>query len=156
VFNPLHVEENGFVIVPQCLTAKMVERLCFDLGNARHSQRNLLRVPIVRELAASEPVQQLIGAVLGDECFAVRGILFNKTPNANWKVVWHQDRTIAVRERKETAHFGPWSIKAGVPHVQPPPSVMAKILAIRLHLDESHEGNGPLRVISGSHRAGFI
>ncbi|HTE87683.1 MAG TPA: phytanoyl-CoA dioxygenase family protein, partial [Terriglobales bacterium] len=59
-------------------------------------------------------------------------------------------------ERKEAAHFGPWSIKAGVPHVQPPPSVMAKMLAIRLHLDESHEGNGPLRVISGSHRAGFL
>jgi ectoine hydroxylase-related dioxygenase (phytanoyl-CoA dioxygenase family) len=40
--------------------------------------------------------------------------------------------------------------------VQPPPSVMAKMLAIRLHLDESHEGNGPLRVIPGSHNAGFL
>ena len=28
---------------------------------------------------------------------------------------------------------------------------MAKMLAIRLHLDESHETNGPLRVIPGSH-----
>jgi ectoine hydroxylase-related dioxygenase (phytanoyl-CoA dioxygenase family) len=47
-------------------------------------------------------------------------------------------------------------VKAGVPHVQPPASVMAKMLAIRLHLDESHEKNGPLRIIPGSHKAGCL
>ena len=110
----------------------------------------------MRKLAVSEPVRQLINSVLGGGCFAVRGILFNKTPDSNWKVVWHQDRTIAVRERKDTANFGPWSMKAGVPHVRPPASVMAKMLAIRLHLDESHASNGPLRVIPGSHKAGCL
>ncbi len=149
------VEENGFAIVPQCLSEQVVEDLCSHLGS-KHDQRNLLDVPLVRELAVSEPVKQLIVAVLGKECFAVRGILFNKTPDSNWKVVWHQDRTIAVRERRDTAHFGPWSIKAAVPHVQPPASVMAKMLAIRLHLDESHPSNGPLRVIPGSHIAGCL
>jgi ectoine hydroxylase-related dioxygenase (phytanoyl-CoA dioxygenase family) len=33
---------------------------------------------------------------------------------------------------------------------------MAEMLAIRLHLDESHEDNGPLRVIPGSHKAGYL
>jgi ectoine hydroxylase-related dioxygenase (phytanoyl-CoA dioxygenase family) len=33
---------------------------------------------------------------------------------------------------------------------------MAKMLAIRLHLDESNEDNGPLRVIPGSHKAGCL
>jgi ectoine hydroxylase-related dioxygenase (phytanoyl-CoA dioxygenase family) len=32
---------------------------------------------------------------------------------------------------------------------------MDKMLAIRLHLDESNEDNGPLRVIPGSHKAGY-
>jgi ectoine hydroxylase-related dioxygenase (phytanoyl-CoA dioxygenase family) len=134
----------------------MVEQLCLHIGNTRHAQRNLLAIPAVRDLAVSEPVKQLIATLLGERCFAVRGILFNKTPDSNWKVVWHQDRTIAVRERKDTSHFGPWSMKAGVPHVQPPASVMAKMLAIRLHLDESHSDNGPLRVIPGSHKAGCL
>jgi hypothetical protein len=106
------VEDNGFAIVRQCLAEQMVEHLCSQLGYAKHSQRNLLGVPVVRELAASEPVKQLTAALLGKDCFAVRGILFNKTPDANWKVVWHQDRTIAVRERKDVALFGPWSMKA--------------------------------------------
>ena len=54
------------------------------------------------------------------------------------------------------SHFGAWSTKAGVPHVQSPASIMAKMLAIRLHLDESNEDNGPLRVIPGSHKAGRL
>ena len=150
------IEESGFAVVPQCLSEQVVEDLCSHLESARHAQRNLLDVPVVRELAVSEPIKELIVAILGKECFAVRGILFNKTPTSNWKVVWHQDRTIAVRERKDVAHFGPWSTKAGVPHVHPPASVMDKMLALRLHLDESHASNGPLRVIPGSHKAGCI
>lgn len=86
----------------------------------------------------------------------MRGILFNKTPASNWKVVWHQDRTIAVREHRDIAGFGPWTMKADVLHVQPPARTMAGMLAIRLHLDESVENNGPLRVIPGSHQAGYL
>jgi ectoine hydroxylase-related dioxygenase (phytanoyl-CoA dioxygenase family) len=158
VFNQVAqgVEEGGFAIVSQCLSEETVEHLCSDLGDTKHAQRNLLDVPSVRELAVSEPVKQLVTACLGKECFAVRGILFNKTPNSNWKVAWHQDRTIAVRERKDVAAFGPWSVKAGVPSVQPPASVMAKMLAIRVHLDDSHENNGPLRIVPGSHKAGCL
>ena len=124
------VEENGFAIVSGCLSEQAAESLCSQFGSTKHPRRNLLDIPSVRELATSEPVRELVVAVLGKECFAVRGILFNKTPDSNWKVVWHQDRTIAVRERKEVPQFGPWSIKAGVQHVQPPASVMAGMLAV--------------------------
>jgi hypothetical protein len=116
------LEEKGFAIVARCLTKQMVNHLCVHLSDGQHSQRNLLDVPMVRQLAGSKAVKQTIDRLLGQESFAVRGILFNKTPDANWKVVWHQDRTIAVRERKNVAGFGPWSIKAGVQHVQPPAS----------------------------------
>lgn len=150
------VEENGFAILARCLSEETVEHLRLRLGDQKHAQRNLLGVPVVRDLALSKSVKQVVGALLGSECFAVRGILFNKTPHSNWKVVWHQDRTIAVRERKDAGQFGPWSVKAGVPHVQPPVAVLSKMLAIRLHLDESHESNGPLRVIPGSHKAGCL
>jgi ectoine hydroxylase-related dioxygenase (phytanoyl-CoA dioxygenase family) len=150
------VEENGFAIVSGCLSDQAAESLCSEFGSTKHPRRNLLDIPSVRELATSESVRGLVVAVLGKECFAVRGILFNKTPDSNWKVVWHQDRTIAVRERKEVPQFGPWSIKAGVQHVQPPASVMAGMLAVRLHVDESHADNGPLRVLPGSHRVGCL
>jgi ectoine hydroxylase-related dioxygenase (phytanoyl-CoA dioxygenase family) len=150
------IERIGFAVLPRCLDESIVQRLHDDLGNANHSQRNLLSVSAVRELAASQAVREIIGTILGAMCFAVRGILFNKTQRSNWKVAWHQDLTIAVRERREVDGFRAWSVKAGVLHVQPPAEIMSRILAIRLHLDESGPENGPLRVIPTSHKEGRL
>jgi ectoine hydroxylase-related dioxygenase (phytanoyl-CoA dioxygenase family) len=150
------VEQDGFAVVPACLDEAAVERLCKQFDDTRYPQRNLLSAPSVQDLAMSRPVREIIETVLGPRCFAVRGIFFNKTRSSNWKVVWHQDLTIAVRERREVDGFGPWTVKAGVLHVQPPAEIMGGILAIRLHLDESGHDNGPLRVIAGSHREGRL
>jgi len=94
--------------------------------------------------------------ILGFGAFPVRGILFDKIPDANWKVPWHQDVTIAVREKAVVGGFGPWSTKAGILHVQPPASVLEKMISIRMHLDSCNESNGALQVIPGSHRSGRI
>jgi ectoine hydroxylase-related dioxygenase (phytanoyl-CoA dioxygenase family) len=150
------VEEHGFAVISSCLDEGTVDRLRSHLDDTKYAQRNLLSVPIVRQLATSKPVRRIMDAILGPQCFAVKGILFNKTQESNWKVVWHQDLTIAVCERREADRFGPWSTKAGVSHVQPPAEIMSRILAIRLHLDESGPDNGPLRVIAGSHKEGRL
>ena len=150
------VECDGFAVASSCLDEQTVGFLCAVLDRTKYAQRNLLQVSAVRGVAATAPVRDFASSVLGSGCFAVRGILFNKIPDSNWKVVWHQDRTIAVRERRDFAEFGPWTMKAGVPHVQPPARVMARMLAIRLHLDESNDNNGPLRVKPGSHKAGCL
>ena len=113
-------------------------------------------LPFARKLACSPGIVQLTAAILGADCFAVRGILFDKTQRGNWKVPWHQDLTIAVRSKRDVAGFGPWSVKAGIPHVQAPPAVLERMLAVRIHLDDCGAGNGPLRVIPGSHRNGIL
>lgn len=133
-----------------------VNHLSKQFDEKHESQRNILSIPAVRELAKSRPVRQVLETVLGSKCFAVRGIFFNKTNESNWKVVWHQDVTIAVRERKVVEEFGPWSQKDGVQHVQPPIQVLRDMLSVRLHLDESGFDNGPLRVIAGSHSEGRL
>jgi ectoine hydroxylase-related dioxygenase (phytanoyl-CoA dioxygenase family) len=150
------VEHDGFALFLSCLDEATVERLCKQFDDTRYAQRNLLSVPSVQGLARSRPVREVMEAVLGPQCFAVRGIFFNKTRSSNWKVVWHQDLTIAVRERRDIDGFGPWTVKAGVLHVQPPVKVMSGILVIRLHLDESGLDNGPLRVVAESHRQGRL
>ena len=86
----------------------------------------------------------------------MRGVYLDKHKDANWKVAWHQDLTIAVRQRKEVEGYGPWSIKVGIQHVQPPVAVLEKMLAVRVHLDDTDESNGALRVIPGSHRHGRL
>jgi len=99
---------------------------------------------------------QLAEMVLGPNPVAVRALVFDKRPGANWKVSWHQDLTIAVKERRELAGFGSWTTKAGIPHVQPPSTVLDRMLTLRLHLDPCGPDNGPVRVMPGSHRHGRV
>lgn len=84
------------------------------------------------------------------------GILFDKNSDANWKVIWHQDLTIAVRKHRNVPGFGPWSEKDSVPHVQPPLQLLTQMVAVRLHFDDCTEENGPVRVIPRSHQIGRL
>lgn len=150
------VESDGFAVVPDCLSNETLEILSSHLSKPTHAIRNLLALPIVRELATSVTVRTLAEAVLGKSCVAVKGTFFNKTQEANWKVIWHQDLTIMVRQRREVMGFGPWTMKEEIVHVQPPAEILSRILAIRLPLDDSGPDNGPLRVRSGSHKGGRL
>ena len=122
----------------------------------RGGARNLLDDLRIATLAASPICRQLADAILGNTCFAVRALFFDKTPDANWKVIWHQDLTVAAQERIELPGYGPWTDKGGVPHVQPPIDILEHMLVIRLHLDPCQEDNGPVRVLDGTHRFGRL
>ena len=159
-----NLESDGFAIVPDVLSPSCCDELLAAFAivesatqNRASSMRNVLqRVPQVRSLCESSPILRLMESLLGKDCFPVRAILFDKTASANWKVVWHQDLTIAVAEKREAEGFAPWSIKDGVTHVQPPVRVLEQMLTLRLHLDDCDEDNGPLRVLRGSHRSGKL
>jgi hypothetical protein len=125
--------------------------------SSTYGVRDLLnQAPKVRTLADSNPIRSLLVPLLGENAQPVRGILFDKTKEANWKVTWHQDLTIAVTKRIEVDGFGPWSVKVGIQHVQPPVRVLENMVAVRIHLDDTDEANGALRVIPGSHRNGRL
>lgn len=85
-----------------------------------------------------------------------RILAFDKTPGSNWGVQWHQDRTIAVKQRADVPGFGPWSVKAGTPHVEPPQALLEQMFTLRLHIDDCGPENGPLKVVPGSHKLGRI
>jgi ectoine hydroxylase-related dioxygenase (phytanoyl-CoA dioxygenase family) len=159
------LEESGFAIVPDVLPPATVDNLIHAieilLGNRTDSSEYALRnlhqkVPAVRRLEKDVIVRALVNSVLGPDAFVVRSIFFDKTPDANWKVAWHQDLTIAVREEIEVPGFAAWSIKDGLVHVQPPVSVLERMVTLRLHLDDCGLENGPLQVIPKSHNAGRL
>jgi ectoine hydroxylase-related dioxygenase (phytanoyl-CoA dioxygenase family) len=157
-------DETGFVVLPSIISQGLIddlrgacERLPADGRRSRAGIRDLLRRdPTFADLAGSRAVRDLVDPILGPTAFVTRSILFDKTLGTNWDVVWHQDITIAVQERIEAPGFGPWSVKAGVPHVQPPAQVLENILTVRIHLDDCLEDNGPLLVVPGSHKRGIL
>lgn len=99
---------------------------------------------------------RLAFGTLGEKARPVRAIIFDKTADRNWAVAWHQDRTIAVRERRDTPGFAPWSMKGGVTHVEPPFEIMAGMVTLRAHLDDCGADNAPLLIAPGSHRLGRV
>jgi len=102
------VDTSGFAIVPSFLAPVELEILDRALP-AQHNAglRNLLDLPGIAELAASQKVRSLVDLLLGPDAFPVRGILFDKTPVANWKVSWHQDLSIAVAQQRDAPGYGP-------------------------------------------------
>jgi ectoine hydroxylase-related dioxygenase (phytanoyl-CoA dioxygenase family) len=113
-------------------------------------------VPEVRAFARCEAMMSLVAAHLGPDAQPVRAIFFDKTPASNWLVPWHQDLTIAVASKVEAPGFGPWSVKNGIPHVQPPAALLEQMIAVRLHFDDCDASNGALRVVPGSHHGGRL
>lgn len=164
-----HIEENGFAIIPDAIDEATIASLITDLervesNNAIRSKcgqpfgiRDLLNaVPSTRTLAESAAIRSIAQQVVGKSARVVRGLLFDKTSVANWHVNWHQDLTIAVKEKLQIPGFGCWTLKANLIHVQPPAWILEQMIALRIHLDDSSESTGALRVIPGSHRHGRL
>lgn len=161
-------EREGFAVVSSVLPAAECDALAVELSalleeqrrsipKARGGLRNVLRVsPRAAAVALSENFTSIINSLIGGSAFPVRAILFDKTDGANWGVPWHQDLAIAVAARVETPGFGPWSVKDGIVHVQPPQHILANMVTIRLHLDDCAADNGALRVLPGSHLDGEL
>jgi hypothetical protein len=102
------------------------------------------------------PIGAVAAGYLGGGARPVRALLFDKSDASNWSLGWHQDRTIAVVERREVEGFGPWTIKAGMIHVEPPSALQAMLVTLRVHLDPVDEANAPLLVAPNSHLLGRI
>ena len=155
--------QDGFAIIEEFFDAGSVGKLLTAVesldtdSRSTHirrgvafARRNLLEVEFVQAVISDSRVRELVDAIAPGSV-AVRAILFDKSGLANWTVPWHQDRSIAVRERMDVPGFGPWSKKAGVVHVQPPADILQRMLTLRLHLDPCGENNGPLRAIPETH-----
>lgn len=152
------LKEEGACVVAGVLDpatcTELNETLTTDAG--RGGNRECATHSKVAEIAWSGVGMKLARQVLGSAARPVRILFFDKRPDANWSVPYHQDVTIAVADRQEADGYGPWTIKVGIPHVQPPAAVLEKMIAVRFHLDDCGHANGPLRILPGTHTHGKL
>jgi ectoine hydroxylase-related dioxygenase (phytanoyl-CoA dioxygenase family) len=155
-----NLERDGYALADMVLTEHQCAHIAASLPTlpdaGRGGVRNLLGHPTVAALLSHERLGRFLWSAIGRELVAVKATLFDKTGESNWRVQWHQDRTIAVKERLHVAGYGPWSTKGGLVHVEAPQEVLGQMLAIRIHLDVCGAENGPLRVLPGSHHLGKV
>ncbi len=87
-------------------------------------------------LAEHPALLHIAGRLAGGPVRMTRLQAFDKSPQANWFVPWHQDR---AEDRAERAI-----------------GYLENTVALRVHLDACEENNGPLEVIPGSHTHGRL
>ncbi|WP_238582336.1 phytanoyl-CoA dioxygenase family protein [Cellvibrio sp. OA-2007] len=124
-----------------------------EVGGVRNINRKL---KTVAEYLNSIEFKEKACAFIPASAQLVRAILFNKSPQSNWFVTWHQDKTVAVSSKFEEPGWGAWSVKENTLHVQPPLAVLEGMVTIRIHLDSTPKENGCLKVIPNSYKLGIL
>ena len=155
------VAARGYAVAPGVLTRSEADQLAgelakSDLPRSRAGARHVLSHPAVADVARHPRMLEIAQDVLGLNAFPFRATLFDKSRTANWLVVWHQDTALPLTQRGEAAGWGPWSVKDGVHYAHAPREALERVLALRLHLDDSTSENGPLRVMPGTHGLGVL
>jgi ectoine hydroxylase-related dioxygenase (phytanoyl-CoA dioxygenase family) len=158
---PKEIEETGLAILPGVFRHEHLDRILEAINQAAPSRsraglRHALSLAPVQALSRQTELIEIARAVLGADAFPFRATLFDKSPQSNWLVVWHQDTALPLRDRRELPGWGPWSVKAGIHYAHAPSSALSHVLALRIHFDDSTASNGPLRVLPGTHSMGVL
>jgi ectoine hydroxylase-related dioxygenase (phytanoyl-CoA dioxygenase family) len=127
-----------------------------ELRRTRAGARHILGVPAIQRLANDPRLLAIASSFLAGSAVPFRATLFDKSAASNWLVVWHQDTALPLRQRIASAEWGPWSEKAGILYAHAPAWALERVVAARVHLDDSRETNGPLRVVPGTHLQGVL
>lgn len=156
--------EKGFTTVDNIYSDKEIEQILLTIDQADNDKETfrkssdlfairqfLKEIPETKNLVFNDNLKSLVKQLFGDNYFVVKSIYFDKPETSNWYVSYHQDLTISVDKKVELDNFGPWTTKQNQFAVQPPINILQNIYTIRIHLDDTDENNGALRVIPKSH-----
>jgi hypothetical protein len=151
----MSLERDGFAIVDQCCSPSDCHEISARLdGITMPGSRLLLNNHWCQELAKTLRMRVAKSYPSIAQLVAVQCTYFNKCAETNWSVNTHQDRSFPI-----AAGSSPGvgvSIKEGVTFLQGPDRLLQDMLAMRLHIDDSMEDSGPLRVLPGSHLQGIL
>jgi ectoine hydroxylase-related dioxygenase (phytanoyl-CoA dioxygenase family) len=162
------IEQLGFATVPNIYTEQEIDAILNVIESANSDKETfrkskdlfairqfLKEVPAVKSLIFNEKLSQFIENTFGNGFFVVKSIYFDKPQHSNWYVAYHQDLTISVDKKIEIEGFKHWSVKQNQFAVQPPLEILQQNFTIRIHLDDTDEQNGALKVLPKSHLKGI-
>ena len=160
--------QKGFAIIEDVFTEEEINNLLLTISQADTSKSTFRKSndlfairqffkevpPAINEVFTTK-LNNVISQCFGEEYFVVKSIYFDKPENSNWFVSYHQDLTISVDKKIALENFGPWTTKQDQFAVQPRLDILEDNFTIRIHLDNTNEENGALKVIPTSHLKGI-
>ncbi|MCJ0741139.1 phytanoyl-CoA dioxygenase family protein [Pedobacter montanisoli] len=158
------IEETGFTTIDKIYSEEEIADILKIIDTTDSSKETfrksddlfairqfLKEIPEITSLIFNQKLNHLISDLFGNEYFVVKSIYFDKPGKSNWYVSYHQDLTISVDHKTDHQDFGPWTKKQNQYAVQPPLHILERNFTIRIHLDDTNELNGALKVIPKSH-----
>jgi len=162
------IADKGYSVISNVFSGEEIEKISEVIRNTDPSKdtfrksedlfaiRQFLKeIPEVRDLVFNDKIKEICKGIFGEKYIAVKSIYFDKPETSNWYVAYHQDLTISVDKKLELPGFGPWTTKQNQFAVHPPLDILENIFTIRIHLDDTDENNGALKVIPKSHMKGI-
>jgi hypothetical protein len=107
------LEQQGFEVIPGILDGAAVSCLLravlgSKISRSRAGMRRAMDVEAVRKIARDPRILTSARRAVGQGAFPFRATLFDKSPDSNWLITWHQDTALPLRERREMPGWGPW------------------------------------------------
>jgi hypothetical protein len=155
------LSENGYEIIENVYSDKEISEL-IDLAEKSGVENEfgvrafLTDHPEIADKVFTKNLKEVIYSISPNCKKSIKSIYFDKPPNANWIVNWHQDLTINVTHKEDVENYKNWRVKKERTIVQPSLDLLESIFTIRIHLDDCKKENGALRVIESSHKRGVI
>lgn len=159
---------NGFATIDNIYTINEVEKILEQISQVNSDKETFRKlaalfairqfvkeVPKVVDILFNNNLKSVLTQLLGDKYFVVKSIYFDKPKSSNWYVSYHQDLTISVDKKLELKGFDFWTTKQNQFAVQPPLDILQNVVTVRIHLDETDENNGALKVVPQSHLKGI-
>lgn len=158
------VEQNGFSIINDIYSSdeiKLISDFIDHLNTSKPTFRKsedlfairqfIKESPEIKDLIFNENLKKVIHSIGGKDYFVIKSIYFDKPEKSNWFVAYHQDLTISVDKKENIKGFTSWTSKHNQFAVQPTIDILENIFTVRIHLDETNENNGALKVVEKSH-----
>jgi ectoine hydroxylase-related dioxygenase (phytanoyl-CoA dioxygenase family) len=135
-----HFAQRGIAIIEHALSGSDLTRMdeLFPTMAPRSTGARAAQFPARARawLSAHPGLLEIARRLAGGPAHMTRLQAFDKSPQANWFVPWHQDRAEDGAERAI--------------------AFLENTVALRVHLDACGEDNGPLEVVPGSHTHGRL
>ena len=162
------IAEEGFTTIDKvysdfeidkiiCLIDKInIDKNTFRKSNDLFAIRQFHKeIPEALAIIFNDNLKKIMSSYFGEDYFITKSIYFDKPEMSNWFVPYHQDLTISVNKKVALEGFHKWTVKDNQFGVIPSLSILENNFTIRIHLDDTTEENGALKVINKSHTKGI-
>jgi len=162
--NKIELEAHGYSITSEIYNETEVAELIKTIELTEANNKSFLKtkdlfairqlmnhIPNLLKQICNDNFLNLLNEIGGKDYFLSKAIYFDKPEESNWFVAYHQDLSISVKEKSQVENYINWTFKKGQYGVQPPIDILENIITLRIHIDDTTEKNGALKVIPKSH-----